>query len=260
MLASVLIRFICQVTFGLAASMLVTPSRLVTSGYYRVHLWVLLGFNTFATLLALTLRTPGGDNSNRVLAAVITAAVLSYAGSVCWLYESAKWGRRLLLLISATGLLGVLALSTVVSPTATTIPLWLRVLDDATAGLLLGSTLAAMFLGHWYLNTPTMELGPLTRLLMLMAVATVLRAVLCGGGAVFEIAGQATLANSFWAILTLRWLSGLVGTAVLTTMSWYTIKIPNTQSATGILYVAVIGVFLGELTSQFLSGRASYPL
>ena len=57
-----------------------------------------------------------------------------------------------------------------------------------------------------------------------------------------------------------RWLSGLVGTAVLTTMSWYTLKIPNTQSATGILYVAVICVFLGELTSQILSGSASYPL
>ncbi len=190
---------------------------------------------------------------------MITAAVLSYVGSVCWLYESAKWGRCLLLLVSLTGLLAALALS-VVSPTATATPLWLRAFDDATAGLLLGSTLAAMFLGHWYLNTPTMELGPLTRLLTLMAVATVLRAVLCGSGAIFEIGRQLTLANSFWAILSLRWLSGLVGTAVLATMSWYTLKIPNTQSATGILYVAVICVFLGELTSQILSSDASYPL
>lgn len=259
-MASVLIRFICQITFGLAASMLITPSRLVTSGYYRVHLWVLLGVNTFATLLTLTVRTPGGGETNWLLAAVITAAVLSYVGSVCWLYESAKWGRRLLLLVSVAGFLGALALSAVVSPAAAATPLWLRAFDDATAGLLVGSTLAAMFLGHWYLNTPTMELGPLTRLLMLIAVATVLRAVLCGSGAIFEIGGQATLPSSFWAILSLRWLSGLVGTAVLATMSWYTLKIPNTQSATGILYVAVISVFLGELTSQFLSSRASYPL
>ena len=36
-------------------------------------------------------------------------------------------------------------------------------------------------------------------------------------------------------------------------MSWQTLKIPNTQSATGILYVAVITTFLGELTSLLLS-------
>ena len=260
MLAPVLIRFICQVTFGLAAAMLITPSRLVTSGYYRVHLWVLLGLNTFATLLTLAMRAPDDGKTSWLLAAVITAAVLSYVGAVCWLYESAKWGRRLLLLVSATGLMGALALPAIAFPLTTSTPLWLRAVNDATAGLLLGSTLAAMFLGHWYLNTPTMELGPLKRLLMLMAVATALRAVLCGSGAIFEIGGPAVLADSFWAILSLRWLSGLVGTAVLATMSWYTLKIPNTQSATGILYVAVIGVFLGELTSQFLSSRASYPL
>ena len=43
-------------------------------------------------------------------------------------------------------------------------------------------------------------------------------------------------------------------------MTWKTLKIPNTQSATGILYVAVIAVFLGELTSQLLSARTAFPL
>ena len=33
------------------------------------------------------------------------------------------------------------------------------------APLALGVTLAAMLLGHWYLNTPTMELLPLRRVL-----------------------------------------------------------------------------------------------
>jgi hypothetical protein len=43
-------------------------------------------------------------------------------------------------------------------------------------------------------------------------------------------------------------------------MAWQTLKIPNTQSATGILYVAVIAVFLGELTAQLLSGRMVFLL
>ena len=43
-------------------------------------------------------------------------------------------------------------------------------------------------------------------------------------------------------------------------MTWYTLKVPNTQSATGILYVAVITTFLGELSGQLLSATSGYPL
>ena len=117
MLALVLIRFICQVTFGLAAAMLLTPSRRVTSGYYRVHLWVLLGLNTFATLLSFSLPPSRGRPATWLLAAVIAACVLSYLGSVCWLYESASWGRRFLLAVAVTGLLGASLLSAI-TPTA----------------------------------------------------------------------------------------------------------------------------------------------
>jgi hypothetical protein len=35
-------------------------------------------------------------------------------------------------------------------------------------------------------------------------------------------------------------------------MAWQTARIRSTQSATGILYVAVIFCFLGELTGQLL--------
>jgi hypothetical protein len=43
-------------------------------------------------------------------------------------------------------------------------------------------------------------------------------------------------------------------------MARRTLEIPNTQSATGILYVAVLGVFTGELTGLLLSATSAYPL
>ena len=43
-------------------------------------------------------------------------------------------------------------------------------------------------------------------------------------------------------------------------MTLGTLKIPNTQSATGILYAAVILAFIGELTSQLLTAEARFPL
>ena len=54
------------------------------------------------------------------------------------------------------------------------------------------------------------------------------------------------------ALLWLRWLAGLIGLPILLLMSRWTLEIPNTQSATGILYVACLAVILGELTAQLL--------
>ena len=62
------------------------------------------------------------------------------------------------------------------------------------------------------------------------------------------------------SIVALRWLSGLVGVLLLAWLAWRTLLIPNTQSATGILYAAVILVFMGELSSQFLSIGTPYQL
>jgi hypothetical protein len=54
------------------------------------------------------------------------------------------------------------------------------------------------------------------------------------------------------ALFWLRWLAGLIGLPILLLMSRMTLEIPNTQSATGILYVACLAVILGELTAQLL--------
>jgi hypothetical protein len=64
----------------------------------------------------------------------------------------------------------------------------------------------------------------------------------------------------FWIFIALRWLSGLLGTLALAILTWQTLKIPNTQSATGILYAGVICAFIGELTAQLLSVEVLYPV
>jgi len=133
-------------------------------------------------------------------------------------------------------------------------------LDPMASGQLLGTTIAAMFLGHWYLNTPTMEIGPLRRLLRLMAEAIVVRAVVCGAGLAALSFHGVELSTAQWLMIGLRWAAGITGVAILTWMAWQTLKIPNTQSATGILYVAVITVFIGELTSLLLSGGTAFPV
>ena len=52
----ILVQFLLRLIFGVAAAMGVTPPRLVTAGFFRVHLWVLMGLGTVASLAVYTNR------------------------------------------------------------------------------------------------------------------------------------------------------------------------------------------------------------
>jgi len=259
---SILIQFLFRLAFGLALAMAVTPARFVTSGFYRVHLLVVLGLSTLAAVAGMA----SADSS--ALWPAVVVAVLSYVGSVAWLYERPALGKVLLVLVACTALAGGwLTLSSPAGSSTTSSITWaattLRWLATPLSGLVLGFTITAMLLGHWYLNTPTMDLVPLLRLVRLMAAAALARGAACGVGTALQlyfVGVPAEVGVLFWPLLALRWLAGLVGVLVLAWMTWQTLKIPNTQSATGILYVALIGTFVGELAGQLLSAGSTFPL
>jgi hypothetical protein len=255
----VLSQFVLRLSFGLALAMAVTSPRKVTSGFFRNHSYVLLGLNVLGALAACA------DQSQLHPWPPIVAAVLAYLCSAAWLYQIPKLGVLLLWSVAAVSLVGALLdlptdARTRLEPGGDMLGPVLWRLDPLASGQLLGTTIAAMFLGHWYLNTPTMEIGPLQRLLRLMAEAIVVRGAVCGAGlAALSFHGTA-LSTAQWLMIGLRWAAGIIGVAVLAWMAWQTLKIPNTQSATGILYVAVVTVFIGELTSLLLSGGTAFPV
>lgn len=249
---TILVQFVLRLALGMSAAMAITPPRQVTSGFYRNQLYVLLGLDVLAAILCWSLPEPPFW-----IAAV--GAVLCYAGAVCWLYEMPRAGIAALVLVSLSALAGLWwpLVSAGITLQPASLLTWLAPLSG---GAVLGVTMAAMLLGHWYLNSPTMQLTPLRRLVALMALVLLIRMVLCGTSLALLVADEGSLAVDRWLFLTLRWAAGLLGPLGLTWMAWQTLKIPNTQSATGILYVAVIGTFVGELTSQLLSTTSPYPL
>jgi hypothetical protein len=117
-----------------------------------------------------------------------------------------------------------------------------------------------MLLGHWYLNAPGMELAPLRRLISAAAGAVAAQALVSGAGLTMELSLEPDVTLAWLLFVLLRWSFGLFGLAGLLWMSYQTLKIPNTQSATGILYVAVIGAFVGELAAVLLSAESAFPL
>ncbi|HEX5102985.1 MAG TPA: hypothetical protein VFV87_04200, partial [Pirellulaceae bacterium] len=237
MFLQTLVEFLFRLTFGVAAAMGVTPSREVTSGFFRIHLWVLLGVQTLAALAIYSARPNGAladsDSSHMTvwkgqLVVSCAGAFLSYCGASIWMYETKLLGKIAVWIVATLALLGC------------TLPLTLlndrnfafQLADRITSGALLGLVATSMLLGHWYLNTPTMKLAPLQRLIALLAVALVLRAIVCGVGLGLELslpgavpAGQRTT----WLIfVSLRWLAGLVSVAGLAWLTRQTLKIPNT--------------------------------
>lgn len=280
---ALLVQFLLRLTFGLALGMLLTSSRQVTSGYFRNHLYVTLGLAALAALLSFSVSP---DACRYALA----AAICSYLGSVYWLFEKPAPGKLMLLVVTVTALLGASAqvstlsavagsaantispedtagetvlTNTTVAPTAVWLGLGSAFWSQAavvSSSLLLGFTMAAMLLGHWYLNTPTMELVPLRRLILAMGAAVTLQAVLSTLGLWGEIAATGGVTLQWILFVALRWTFGLVGVAAMAWMAWQTLKIPNTQSATGILYVAVIGTFVGETMALLLSTESLFPL
>ncbi len=263
MFGNLLGEFLFRLTLGVAVAMGVTPSRDVTSGFFRIHLWVLMGLQTLAALTIFSSRPAEAAQQNLWqwrLGLAIAAAVVAYVGAVIWIYERNLPGKIAVWLLAGIALAGC-TLPAIVSGTGL---LGWQIADRITGSLLLGLVTTAMLLGHWYLNTPTMKLAPLRRLIVLLAAAVLLRALVCGSGTWLEMTQHLTRQggelNTWLVFVALRWLAGIAGVLGLAWLTWQTLKIPNTQSATGILYAAVVLAFIGELTSQLLSADARYPL
>lgn len=206
--------------------------------FFRTHLLTILGLSVLALLV------PTKPLGAWEMALLIGAAACATLGSASWSLERSPGGVSLIVLCAGC-LVGALALRE---------PEVARFLGAISSAALLGAVMSAMLMGHNYLVAPSMSLEPLFRLLGALAVALVLRGLADGLalGAWARLNSFDTLENDTILWLLVRWPVGLVGSAVMCWMAWETAKIRSTQSATGILYVAVIFCFLGELTVLLL--------
>jgi len=235
---TLLIDFLCRFGWGLSLALALTPASVVPAGFFRVNLLVVLGLATFAALLEKS-ALPG---SAWVLPA--GAAVAAWVGSVAWLAERRVAGIALCLVCAA-----LLAVATAVLPPVAAVAVTTRLLS----GLVVGLTVHAMLLGHWYLNAPGMRVDALRRMIDTALIAWGLQLAVAIATLALDTNGIARAAGpTVPALMALRWLAGLAGLPILLWLSRKTLDIPNTQSATGILYVACLAAIVGELSGQLL--------
>ena len=240
MLAEFAIRLAC----GLAGILLVTPSRLVPAKFFQTHCLVMLGLLVLAALdtSRVGIRGPW-------LIGTIVVAALAYLGAVAWGMGLPSIGVPLSALI-AVGCCVLLASQSVdVGPASRA---GLEVAGRWASSLLMGSTLTAMLLGHYYLTAPAMSIDPLKRVVLCMGIACIVRGALALIAMSEWLTGSRTYGALTLLFLVVRFGVGLLGPAVATWMTWQTVRIRSTQSATGILYIAMTLVLFGELTALVL--------
>ena len=131
----------------------------------------------------------------------------------------------------------------------------------AGAAAMTGLALMDMLLGHAYLTASKMTMAPFRRLTVALAAAVGLRVVVAIAG-VLALNRWRPL-EMFWGIHGLyvltRWLVGLGVPAVFVYMTYDCIRRRHTQAATGILYVAGVLVFIGEIVALYLVRETGLP-
>lgn len=236
--------FALRLAGGLAAMLLVTSWRSVPLLFFRTHCQVILGLLVLAGL-DLSRATP--DRAG--LGVVIGLAVLAYFASVAWGLGIPRVAVPLSVLIAA----GSVGLMVFASQSGMPSVWGLNAAGRVASAFLMGSTLTAMLLGHYYLTAPAMSIDPLKRFVLCMGGALVIRGLL-GAIGVWEWWNGYAASHSVSALwLASRWGVGFAGPVVATSLAWRTVQMRSTQSATGILYTAMIMVLFGELTALILS-------
>jgi hypothetical protein len=182
---------------------------------------------------------------------LIAGAVLAYLATITWGLGLPRFALPATCLIGIGGAVWLALASRADLPAA-----WaFGSASRYASGFLLGAILTAMLLGHHYLTAPAMSIKPLERLVLLIGWGLAVRGAIALLGVWLVHSGKlpevstGTLGSSSPLLFLMRWGIGFAGPVVAAILAWKTVRIRSTQSATGILYVAMILVLFGELTA-----------
>jgi hypothetical protein len=135
------------------------------------------------------------------------------------------------------------------------------------SALLLGSVTVGMLIGHWYLIDTGQSLEPFVRLYKFFVVAlaaqTLFLIVYPAGLYMLGTSRSVMSLERLWldhsTLLLARLISGQAAPLILAWMIWRTLLIPHTMAATGLFYIALLGVFVGEILGKQILALTSLP-
>jgi hypothetical protein len=279
MLTDVLALTLLQLAVGLSVCNLFTPSKDLSGGFFAMH-----GLIAGICLGLAWLASGAGGNRGILLrngigrgqAPELSGWLLGIALAALVVHTLAARAGRLSLSkksLAASVLAGIALLATRVRAEPFVShrgigPVWLAV-GLVLGALLFGAVVWAMNLGHWYLVSKTLPFQLLVRATEVLAVLVLVRGVFAlvalglvartsagpAGAEMADLLDPARDGFFFWS----RVLWGLVAPLVLAPYVVKTARMKSNKAATGLLYVGLVFVMIGELLASYLTLRSGLP-
>jgi len=243
--------FLLEAGMGTAFLLLFFPPRTLGKGFFALH-----GILAAAFLAGAWLAKPAGYPSALSFA---PAALLFVYTALAWADRAASARPVLALGAAAAGwaLVGVASSAPRPHGDAWTIA------GAFLGGLFLGAVVLTMNLGHWYLVSRSLPFRLLARGALLFGALAAARTALLGAAFAADPnpAGLSSLLSlerdALFFLFRVTW--GIVGPLALSYFIWKTADMRSNQAATGLLYVALVFVLIGELLSSYLTVATGFP-
>ncbi len=243
--------FLLEACAGTAFLLLFFPPRVLGRGFFALH----GGLATVFAGLAVLVKPAGLPHGPAVAAAGLLAA---YTLVAHWGWA----GPGRVLLLAGAALSGYsLARVALVAPLEAG-SAW-TVVGAAAGGLFFGSVLLVMNLGHWYLVSRSLPFQLLARGAALFAGLAIFRTLYLGLAVASHPGSEGlhTLVSlekdALFFLFRVLW--GIAGPLALSYFIWRTAEMKSNQAATGLLYVALVFVLIGELLSSYLTVATGFP-
>lgn len=265
-----------ELSFGGMFALAIPPFFKIERGFYK---------STACVYLASALMTTGGLGmlAWRASANLTPSPVSLWIVGAIWvvfcvlfaLYVVTLWTDLAMLrarcfsLGLLAGLIAVSALVLLLKPASFgTIAAPAYIVTAVTSALVLGLVSGAMMFGHWYLIDLGMDVEYLRSFIRIIGIAlvadivamAVALAVLAIFGGPSATSAIAELFENHLTLFAMRMVLGPIASIVLAWMCWQTLKIPQTMAATGLLYIALMSVVVGEMLGRFILFRTALPL
>ena len=263
MSAGIAIGFFTSAAAGILTALLLAPFRELGRFFFVLN----AGLAFFFLCLAAPYRvsSPSDMPAGRILAALAMALLIGYLSALLLLRRGRSWTG---LLVPAAGAALLATAQDGWLAAGEQGPKWIFSLAALCAAALLGSVTVGMLLGHWYLVRTRLDVSHLLTFARFFAISLAARAALFVGGlfgagarsprGLGRFLREAAIDSGlfFWQ----RVFFGFLGPAAFAYMVHETARIRSTQSATGILYLAVIFVVYGELLARYLALAGVGPM
>ncbi len=266
--------FFHQLSLGGLFALAITPFHQLERGFYKSTAGVLLVIALMGLWLKLDLYRNafildvGVETRLEMLLYVLFVVCLT-------LYLISLWGERVRLrarTFSCSLLLGLGGLL-VTSFSFHSAPFWsvetfFYPVSFVLSSLLLGAATVGMLIGHWYLIDTGQSIEPFRRVFKFFVIVLIIQTafllitplLLYLAGDSQTVSGLDRLWREHLVLVSARFLVSQVGPLALSYMIWQTLKIPNTMAATGLFYITLLGVVVGEILGRQLLALTSLPL